>query len=72
MRGTTLPASPSRIKGKVQLQRRLNGLLRACIRFSLHRAETDADRRWAAEAVDLMQAAYDRLACTPTDQRTIR
>ena len=73
MRGTLLPAAPSRVRGRKALERRLAGLLRAVVRFSLHRASTDADKAWAAQAVDLMTEAHRRLtgAGTVTQPRPL-
>jgi hypothetical protein len=70
MRGTTLPRTPSRIKGGPALERRLHGLLLAVHRFARHRAATPEDRRWAAAAVDGLQAIYQQLTALHGPPRT--
>jgi hypothetical protein len=52
MRGITLPSSPSRIKGRASLLRRLRSLLIAAHRFGQYRAVTPAEMMFAGRLVD--------------------
>lgn len=52
MRGTALPALPSRVKGRASLVRRLRDLLIAAHRFDRGRARTAEDRAFAARLID--------------------
>jgi hypothetical protein len=70
MRGVTLPAAPSRVRGMASLQRRLNGLLLAAYRFGNHRARTDAERHWTARLIDGLEQTRDALAADSAGPRT--
>jgi hypothetical protein len=56
MRGTTLPSSPSRIKGRASLLRRLRALVIAAHRFGRHRTATREDCAFAGALVDGLTA----------------
>ena len=60
MRGVdpaVIRAMRTRVKGRPALIRRLHGLRLAVSRYGRLRAETDADRRWAACLADALDAA---------------
>jgi hypothetical protein len=69
MRGSVLPAAPSRVRGILALQRRCHGLLRAAHRFARHRARTAEELAWSARAVDALTAAYVALTDGQGSQR---
>lgn len=52
MRGTLLPAMPSRIKGQGHLVHRLRRLTLIAYRYARGRARTRAEQRWAATLID--------------------
>jgi hypothetical protein len=62
MRGTILPSSPSRIKGRASLVRRLRALLVASHRFGRHRAVTRDEVQFAAQLVDGLTATLATVA----------
>lgn len=73
MRGASLPSSPSRIKGRASLLRRLRTLLIAANRYGQHRAVSRDDLAFAGALVDGLSAVLghvDRAArvdnCTPS------
>jgi hypothetical protein len=70
VRGVTIPAAPSRIKGTAALRRRLNGLYLAAVRFNVHRAKTPEDLRFAAVLCDHLAATLAALDGGVTGQRT--
>mgnify|MGYP001552942486 CR=1 FL=1 len=62
MRGTILPSSPSRIKGRASLLRRLRSLLIASHRFGRHRAATRDEVLFAARLIDGLTATRATVA----------
>lgn len=65
MRGTILPSSPSRIKGRASLVRRLRALLVASHRFGRHRAVTRDEVQFAAQLVDGLGATLAAVESRP-------
>lgn len=61
MRGTRLPAAPSRIKGKRSLVARLQRLTIAAYRFGVHRAASHEDRQFAGRLFDGLRATIERI-----------
>lgn len=49
--------TPSRIKGRPALVRRLRGLLLAVHRYSRHRASSHGDQWWSARTIDALTVA---------------
>jgi hypothetical protein len=56
MRGTILPSSPSRIKGRASLLRRLRSLLIAANRYGQHRAASRDELAFAGALVEGLSA----------------
>jgi hypothetical protein len=65
MRGTILPSSPSRIKGRASLVRRLRALLIASHRFGRHRAATRDEVLFAAQLIDGLTATLAAIESQP-------
>lgn len=68
MRGITLPSSPSRIKGRASLLRRLRALLIAAHRYGQHRAASRDDVAFAGALVEGLAAT---LAGAAPDHRDV-
>ena len=61
MRGTRLPALPSRIRGRQSLIRRLQRLRIAAEHYAQGRVRTPAEARWACALVDGLDDLLVRL-----------
>lgn len=59
MRGTRLPAAPSRIKGQRSLVSRLQKLIIASYRYGEHRAATHDERQFAGRLFDGLKRTLD-------------
>lgn len=69
MRGVRLPSSPTRIKGRPVLVKRLQGLARAVRLFGEHRARERTDVLWAGKLYEQLRQALDDARGTGLEQQ---